>query len=343
MTAADQSRHLLRARILVLIRLCFGGLSLLGAPGCSGGKGSASAPATIEEFEEQAFDAYCDYNVTCGLMPDRATCRQSYYPLPSQRETDIEGVAAKTLVYDPSRAEACLALYRTQPCTISDSVARVSEALEKCARVLVGTVAAGAGCFFAEQCLPGLVCNAASCASSCCPGTCTERIADGVACSPTGAPCGALSSCIAGATADTYFCRSAPLEGDACWPDGNCGGTLICIDSTGSAATSGHCRKRAAHGAACAFPASDDCDRAGDYCDRTTKTCVSRGDVGQPCTDDTNCRQYASCSTTTHVCTPKLKLGEVCNPGRSQACLGGLMCDSASGLCVAHVDGPACH
>jgi len=124
-------------------------------------------------------------------------------------------------------------------------------------------------------------------------------------------------------------CQSFLAEGEACAPGMPCAPALRC--------TLGTCRPPSTRGDPCdltqhSFP----CDRIDDYCDPGTNTCLARGSVGQPCSNDPatpgagdTCALGAWCDAGTCRALPP--------PGQPCAvnghCLLGVSCDFATQIC----------
>jgi hypothetical protein len=311
-------------------------LPLLAAAACDGKK----TPANLGEYVSALAALICKYNVACEGTPDMASCVASTFQNPEEIAVIEADIASGKTKYDAANANACIEWfesYTSAGCTQSGRAAVGLEGEDACARVLVGTVAAGGACIASTECANSGLCQPTepSCAQQCCPGTCIAPAAP----IPVGGDCSTLQpnqSCATGSfclpvTGGTPTCFvPSSVEGSTCDRRFGCTSPLFCdLDGTGT------CRRTAASGAACESSAPDyvPCDDSRDTCSPTTNTCVRRTAVGGTCGPaGPACVGYALCVSGTCVAYPKP--GAACTPGATPDCLGSLECSTQTNTCV---------
>ena len=80
------------------------------------------------------------------------------------------------------------------------------------------------------------------------------------------------------------------------------------------------------------------CNSHLDACSPNSTRCLRKIAVGQPCSMDSTCVDYALCVSGT--CIQKKKSGEACDSSLADVCFGSLSCNN--GTCVAPNDTPVC-
>lgn len=316
-------------------------LVVVSVGGC-GGDGDA-APDGLDEFFNRSRSAICALQVTCGAMPDVATC------LASGMENDVreleavrKSIAAGKVRYDAAHLDACLAPLEQSfagPCTRSSLVGVPSSlsAMEACNKILTGASPAGTACAFPFEC-ESRVCalNDPSCSPSrqCCPGTCA----------PTPVPIPEGGDCSAGPAqvcADGGVC--IPIEGTArcvipskvagaaCDAAHPCAAPLFCAFD--DSLRSGTCELGAGTDEPCSPISYGSCDDARDYCEKETALCTRLGAVGAACDPSLkNCLDHALCID--GLCVGRGSVGAACDPTTARACLGDLECSPQTHTCT---------
>jgi hypothetical protein len=312
------------------------------AGGC--GPGGGGAPIPLADLPAQITDAVCNWRVGCSQSPDKATCLRNVQIEPGFFPTVEADVASGKVVYDGSKARACVDLLnRLAACTQSATATVTDEVPDACDAVFKGTVAAGGACFFKEECAGGASCvrTDPSCAQACCAGTCnaptTAPAMAGESC--TGRPCATGLYCDTSAAAPTCA-RQLTTAGAQCGVSGACASPLFC--DLDAASGTGTCKHAVATGAHCnPTVGSASCDDLHDRCDATTSTCVTPAAVGAACdaTMVRACVAYATCTAGTCVAQPEA--GDSCD-STGPPCYSGLICDSTTLKCTLTPEGGAC-
>ena len=247
-----------------------------------------------------------------------------------------------TVVYDGSKAQACLDSFSTRTC--AETLERDSA---ECLAALDGTVPLGGACTLDEVCQGLAICRSAT---GTCPGQCTALLVAGQACEEDG-DCQSGLQC----SSETKLCVAPAAEGQACEHGAPpCGPGLLCLGKDDDQQTPGTCKTPAA---ALSAPAGGVCDptngqlcQAGAACvlqsvDVVAATiewsCVTVGSYGaggdcRPGFPDACVAGYY-CKTGGDIlallggtCTPIPTAGETCGTGTSQ-CQPGAVC--VSGIC----------
>jgi len=326
---------------------CLASFMLLAA-GCGGGDGAP--PASVDDFYRRVNALACNRSVACAYMPDVATCLSTLQDRPDLATLQA-GVDSGKVIYDAAKAGACLDYLKRvwSTCNLSPFVpnAVADEDEEACAEFVVGTVAAGGGCFLAEECA-SRNCQQADPACfrlrQCCPGTCVAPPEP----TPVGGDCSAAQNCVAGSYcvippgATTHTCEvPSTTRGTPCTETLQCASPLYCdLDLTTGTAVTGTCELYGTTGARC-NPDVFSCEDARDYCDPATLTCTRRLGVGATCDpEQQNCLFLAWCVGTT--CVARSAVGGACTPTDPPACLVGLECATQTNTCAffAADDGP---
>jgi hypothetical protein len=184
-------------------------------------------------------------------MPDVATCLSTLQDRPDLATLQA-GVDSGKVIYDAAKAGGCLDYLKRvwSTCNLSPFVpnAVADEDEEACAEFVVGTVAAGSGCFLAEECA-SRNCQQADPACfrlrQCCPGTCVAPPEP----TPVGGDCSAAQNCVAGSYcvippgATTHTCEvPSTTRGTPCTETLQCASPLYCdLDLTTGTAVTGTC------------------------------------------------------------------------------------------------------
>jgi hypothetical protein len=318
-------------------------VSLLAVAGCGGGSGQA-APGDLDAFLTQFFNVVCRLEISCGSMPDLATCEASLQRDSTEFATMRADIASAKVRYVSAKASACIDYYnRTYggACTRTALAAvNTTTGGEACGEFLVGSVAEGGACFSAFECV-STNCRPTdtTCSRSrqCCPGTCAAKpapIAVGADCSSPlpGQACATGAVCISTGSLGSPTCQvPAKVVGAACAMPFECATPLFCaLDATGGMGT---CQPPAATGASCNTVVSTGaCDDVRDYCDQTSGKCTPRGAVGASCDPaQQNCLFYASCLGAT--CVAMSPERGACDAANGPTCLGDLECSSQTFTC----------
>ena len=307
-----------------------------GAAGKGSGGGGGSAGAGGGQQLDGGADAlviapallsFCQ-SVRSVLVSHLGTCNGSA-PVIAQQLQNVDpcaawgtGVAAGTMSFDATNADACVSALQSIACD-ADALPAI------CSGVLVGLVQSGGACNLARQlalfsdCQEGTACLAGA---NACQGTCTPR-------GPLDQPCTSVP-CVAGTTCDfaTNTCAPKGALNDACGAAGIavCGPGLYCSDSLGS----GTCAAQQATGScyvaslqpACAPPAQCNAPLS------LNGTCGPPPKPGDPCTvgdyacgTDLRCGADGTCQADSSFGQPCLVNGD----GEELLCIAG-SCDTTN-------------
>jgi hypothetical protein len=318
-------------------------VSLLFVAGC-GPSSSHGNPADLDAYLAQFADALCNLDVSCGSMPDVATCKATLRLDSTEIATVRADIASGKAHYDAAMAGACMDYVKRiygGPCTRS-ALASVDTTAgdEVCSKVIVGSVADGGACFSAAECASANCAEAdTTCLRSraCCAGTCAAKptpIPVGGDCSALqpGQSCAAGSSCFSTGSAGSSTCQvPSKVAGTSCTSTLECASPLFCARDSSSA--TGTCQPSGATGAACNATATyGACDDLRDYCDPTTAKCTRRGAAGAACDAAAGtCIGYTSCLGGT--CVAMSPERGACNTTDGPTCLGDLECSSQTFTC----------
>ncbi len=291
--------------------------------------GSASDGVSLESFPQESVQAFCNFAVDCGLMPDKETC------LASQDVVDLAQFLSdqEAGLLDPDGALLSRCIQQPGSCdrdfnTDANDVVR----LQACLDSVRGNLANGEVCTAASQCAGG-VCSR-ECEEACCEGVCAEGVlplaGSGESCLGFGCDVGLYC---AFEIVDMNFelnCRSVVANGQACEQIDACEDGLFC--DFPDQENPGVCGPVAGPGEACAPTSASrtfGCSNITTYCDTGTGTCEPRSEAGEPC-DAANvvCMAYASCDGTT--CRTRPVENESCDAENGPSCLGNLECVDGS-------------
>jgi hypothetical protein len=313
-------------KILTFLALSF---IPLAAAACGGGDDTKSTDPeglTPDELAAETLDIRCRNGVECHLHESEAECKETSLLLSDQYKASIE---AGRIIYHPSKAQACLdALETVLGCSVIKIFGDASTAAsDLCREAYEPTVADGQACYSSTECI-SQNCEIPDCDMTCCEGKCIPESTLNV-----GDSC-ATEACPAGAYCQTddmgmpTTCAAQLNEGEPCTSLDACKVPSFCaLDFVTGMGT---CVVPAAHGAACDTNAIFGCDRLDDYCDATTKKCVTSKLIGEPCGADAFCVFTAECKDGT--CVKKPAEGGACDPSSFAQCLGDLTCE-ADGTC----------
>lgn len=337
-------------------------LSLLVLAACDGG-------VPLESVPSESARVLCDTIVSClGPLADRIgsgsdVCRAD---VEATFENGVlpplqEAIDAGTVIYDPSRAAACL----EEQCALGCDLL-IAPAPQSCRDAFEGTLAEGEPCSISEECAGDAYCANAACESGV-RGTCTARKASGSACASG-------DECQAGLVCENAVCRTPSSRSG-----GSCGGTTglgcpldeVCVGASDdrpgtctpraevfaaalgepcdilaqelctpdlSCAVTGveamapvmTCVAIAEPGGSCFLAVPEMCPE-GQYCDadlamgRLEGTCQPRPGEGQPCAGSSVCAEGLECIGGT--CRALRDNGEACETG--EECYSGL-CDGGT-------------
>lgn len=274
----------------------------------------------LDEFQQAARDAVCDWAVRCRHMPDRPTCERFIDPKDYDPRRAQDSIAAGRMSYDAHAAGRCLQATRENYCLtlpFSD---------EACAELFAPALGPGDACTLDLECEGE--CEIASCELQCCTGVCGPA--------PTGMPppapvkaaigesCQTHTDCVDEAYCELDFvCTRRPeQEGQRCL-FGCARGDLYCDVNELI------CKKYAARGEACTEDGglAPPCDPAWSFCDGV---CVDRPGVGEVCAEQPQtCVAGAFCNELS-ICQERGAQGAACTS--SDQCQ--VVCNTAVGECV---------
>ncbi len=224
-----------------------GGAAGKGSGGNAGGKGGSQTDGGADALViDPALLSFCQ-SVHGLLVSHLGTCNGNA-PTIAQQLLNIDpcaawgtGVAAGTMSFDATNADACVSALQSLACDADALPA-------SCSGVLVGAVPAGGACNLGRQlalfsdCQAGTACLAGA---NACQGTCTVRGTLNQPC--TSVPCVAGTTC----NVSTNLCVPKGALNDPCGISGIllCGPGLYCTDSLGSGTcaaqqTTGHMLRR---------------------------------------------------------------------------------------------------
>lgn len=295
------------------------GVTACGSSSSNSGSTSIAFADLPAKYAEAACAAYqACYGSIFTLYLNGSDCVQ----LTTQRLNNgtfslLDGkIAQGTVVYDGSKAQACLDAIRQLDCA-----ALMERDQPACLVALDGTVPLGGDCDLSEECKGSALCQSSS---GTCPGKCVALLSAGQACT-------ADSDCSDGllCSPDTKLCVKPAAAGEACaYGSPPCGTGLLCLGQDDTAHTPGVCQTAtgALKGA------------AGDACDPTAGTlCQSGVSCVADSLDVTALQITWKC-----VSTGTYQAGADCKPGIPEACSSGNYCkvsaNSISGTCTAIPD-----
>ena len=307
------------------------------------GSETGGGDLAIGDFAQAYTDAICGALVACDAAPDTASCAAVVGVQDFALTTLLADVEAGVVKYNGSAARACLDSYADQ-CDVAGPH-NPDPSNNPCSQMFTGTVAAGGTCFSFAECAGFADCaqTDAACdpSAACCPGTCG---APRPAPAPIGGACHGSYDCVEDAYCDhssggTGTCVAvATHPGDACSDFYGCANPMMCTEEGGP----GTCYLAAATGGACdpQTPLGPDlaCASGRDFCDATSRTCVTRVDVGGTCPSGTLCKQLASCVNGT--CVLDATVGAACDATNGPSCQYSASC--VDGTCAAAPVGHAC-
>jgi hypothetical protein len=286
------------------------------------------------DYLAQAADIVCDYQVECGLSPDRATCEAQLRVDDAIAELQ-NAVDASRVSFDASKARACLsALRRELSCTIN----ALGLAFDDCDEVATGLVPLGDTCYDDDECAGDAECQGGDTVESCTGGTCVAvdagppPVGEGADCSA--APCQTGLFCKRGETG-AQTCASLAGVGEPCQALASCAAGLVC---SGGLVGEGVCFDPPARGEQCdpelGFLA---CEVITDLCDPTDAVCKARPRPGDACNPDNDqCIGYAYCNSEGR-CEQNPGEGDACSTELGAPdCLGSFDC--VNGVCALDAD-----
>jgi hypothetical protein len=291
---------------------------------CGGDDETNTPPSglTVEEFAQKTLDIRCAGGVDCHLYESEAECQATSRVSAAQ---DQASIAAGRIIYHPEKAQACLdALEVVLGCSVTNIFGAAAKAAENaCKAAYEPTVADGAACYTSLECISQSCEIPFDCSMACCEGKCASstKAKVGESCA-NGETCADGAYCEMDAMGAPTTCAAQAAEGQPCTSFDGCAVPSFCaLDfMTGM----GTCVVPAAHGAACDPNAIFGCDRLDDYCDATSKTCLTSKLVGEACAD-VPCVFSAECVNGT--CAKKPGEGGTCDPMGFSQCLGDLECE----------------
>ena len=322
-------------------RLSIASTLFVSLAGC-GPSSSHGNPSDLDAYLAEFADALCKLDVSCGSMPDTATCKATLQFDSTEFATVRADIASGKVHYDAAKAGSCIDYVKSiygGPCTRS-GLASVDTNDDVCSDVIVGSVADGGACFSSTECSSAncvLADTACSRSRMCCAGTCAAKptpIPVGGDCSTLqpGQACVSGAYCVTDTTSTSQTCKiPSKVAGTACASVLDCASPFFCSRDSGSA--TGTCQPAGPTGAACNATVSyGACDDLRDYCDTTTLKCTRRAAVGAACdANQSGCVGYASCVGGT--CVAMSTERGACNTIDGPNCLGDLECSSTTSTC----------
>lgn len=271
--------------------------------------GGCGAGLDFAELADALLEARCGYLHRCGVVASPSDCRAYYDRVEIDNPNPRAAYDAGKLVFHPKSAQACLDLYATLPCDITQ---QDPDAFDVCNRVITGAVGIGGECAFDAECASGQ-CDVPPCTSACCKGTCVaparlprvgERctvLCEGDAYCGLDEICHALlppnASCTAEVCSYGHYCKGlTPQTAGTCTPYPHLG-----------------------------EPCETACAEVNATC--YDGICIEYALLGDPCTSNAQCSTFYAC--TNMQCGPLPTLGMPC----TTACSDASWCDG--GTCVA--------
>ncbi|MDH5672938.1 MAG: hypothetical protein OEZ06_12360 [Myxococcales bacterium] len=200
--------------------------------------------------------------------------------------------------YDPSATDACLASLTGLGCDVGT---RRIESDENCAAIFVGSVEPGGACALDADCKGTAFCQL----GDSCPGTCTELLAAGQACTDD-------DECQDGLGCDELSLRCVrPAQlGESCGGSiaADCKLGLSCVGDDEDMGIAGSCQ-----------------DPAGFWVGELGETC--NFDTATLCVEGLSCVIEVSLSGATFTCQEPVGSGEPCKVGLPMPCPAGEYCD----------------
>jgi len=290
--------------------------ALLSIAACSS---SSTATVPLEDVPARFADGLCSQLEACAgpfadLYLQGADCRQTFTRSTQDSVLPLwqAAIANGTLVYDGHQLDACLTALTDTSC---GSLAQRD--LDVCDQVFQGQVPAGGSCHVEAECE-----GARYCQTTTCPGSCTNRKAQGTACTDD-------SECVSGLNCDGDLgtCERPRDAGESCGGGTlpSCGLPSLCLGANADTGTTGTCR-----------PISEALTAAvGETCDPG---------AGTLCVDGVSCALVAYDTTTSALswsCVAGYAAGAACKLALPDACPDGQICDadpartgSLDGTCV---------
>jgi hypothetical protein len=296
-------------------------------------------PLRVEDYDARYFEAWCRYQVRCGVYPDLASC-EALDRFPSDPDL-VAAVRAGTVEWHAEEAEACIAQLTDLSCDQSSQDYRFSGL--PCHGAFTGTLHEGDACAFGLECI-SLECwtESLQCNEACCHGTCEGDVRPPVA--RLGDRC-RYAPCVEG-FCEASICVPLKSEGTECDTDRQCDIGLGC-DSDVRAGGFGTCQRLPATGESCTGPAGPvRCAQIGERCRASTGRCERGRILGEACEDNTDCLSNR-CDETSHCVALFTPEGPGASCAYHENCAAPLVCEIASGAvsgtCIMpKVDGETC-
>jgi hypothetical protein len=311
-----------------------GGSLLTGACGGDDEAPAGPGPIPIEALRSEHEVATCDFEVRCGLMPDKETCLRVDRAEHGLVQ-NVANVVFDRLSYDPAAGRACVEAIRARSCHTLLADQRALEAA--CTGMFRGTVAAGGPCLVNEECTGESFCDRSMCGEQCCLG----------ACAPEPAPVALSGSCDEETPCvDEAYCEVEGGDGGGGgFPSGSCqprneNGQACefagaCKD--GQRCAEGKCYILSREGEACNPTLDTACLSFNNWCDPAASMCVKLPGAGEACATNDRCQGWAYCDAGT--CRARPVEDQPC-PVDGPQCLGDLRCEMD--VCLAPPDQTVC-
>ncbi len=287
-------------------------LSFCGGDVDDNGGGSSSGVA-LDELAATTAQAYCGMISKCwgDLLPifipeDCVTFMTSQLEngLVASLNASIE---AGTASYEAGKAQSCLDGLMALGCD-----APLSNSVEACQQTFVGTAAEGGDCVRGLDCTGDLYCKV----DSACPGTCSQRQAEGATCKETG-------NCKNGMMCYEDVCTKPLNQADSCMPgEAPCKPGQVCMGADPKTSTAGKCSTDddvfvGAEGGDCAFPGGPWC-KSGLHCAATAFTPPDKltSECEKPASSGAGCHGAAPdmCPADEYCDIPPMSLEGTCKP-----------------------------
>lgn len=302
------------------------------ALGCGGGDTQTTdTKIAIQDFQKKFDDAMCAHLVKCGDQPDAATCKRTQAADPDIAQA-IAAVVYGTLTYEGGAAVDCVNTLRGSPCEVPGGLGKGVK--DTCDKVFSSRHPNGGSCFTGLECASGKCKPPATCADSCCEGTCDD-VGDAIAldatCLGMGKPCQVGTYCDNGSNKCTKLKDSNEACGqrDACLPGLACdvGGAGVCFQAAKSDSQCNPALK------------VNPCAEYNQYCDPAQSKCVPLPGPGQMAGPNCACSLDTAC-VAGGICQLLPVEGEDCGP---VPCLGSLKCSATMmGKCLPSDGEPTC-
>lgn len=276
-------------------------------------------PIAVESYRAEYEAARCEFQVRCGLMPDKDTCLR-LAGADDELLQLLGDVVYGAVSYDPASARTCVEALRARSCEVLLSVQ--NQVAAACRGVFTGSSPEGGPCLVAGECAGESVCDQSMCmGGACCAGVCAPapaKVALGGDC--TDAPCVDDAWCDDTDDMVTPTCKARIENGQECTASNACKDGQRCDQSGGA----GKCYILSKDGQACNPSLNVACLASNQWCDPAQSKCVKLPGPGEACATGDRCLGFAYCDA--GACRMRPIENEAC-PQDGPQCLGDLRCD----------------